>query len=220
MSTVGQDKQMTEVRRRYRVADMMITMHSTLRDRYRRRSVALDSVIFSSSVLIAALAFGDRSLVEWLRLSSVLIAALAFGDRSLVEWLRLTTESTRLAIGTVAIVTFLASLMAWMVDWKGKADAHDRAASAYTSAKFRLAPIDASTGERDMEQVLLLYEEIARSTVPVPDSAFLKLKSEHLMKIRLSRLLDRSPGASIRCLKFRLRLRHTRKALDEAQDDM
>ena len=199
MSTVGQDKQMTEVRRRYRVADMMITMHSTLRDRYRRRSVALDSVIFSSSVLIAALAFGDRSLVEWLRL---------------------TTESTRLAIGTVAIVTFLASLMAWMVDWKGKADAHDRAASAYTSAKFRLAPIDASTGERDMEQVLLLYEEIARSTVPVPDSAFLKLKSEHLMKIRLSRLLDRSPGASIRCLKFRLRLRHTRKALDEAQDDM
>ena len=199
MSTVGQDKQMTEVRRRYRVADMMITMHSILRDRYRRRSVALDSIIFSSSVLIAALAFGDRSLVEWLRL---------------------TTESTRLAIGTVAIVTFLASLMAWMVDWKGKADAHDRAASAYTSAKFRLAPIDASTDERDMEQVLLLYEEIARSTVPVSDSAFLKLKSEHLMKIRLSRLLDRSPGASIRCLKFRLRLRHTRKALDEAQDDM
>lgn len=177
---------------------MMITMHSILRDSQKRRSVALDLMIFSSSVLIAALAFGDRVLIDWLHL---------------------TTESTRFAIGIVAVFTFLGSLTSWMVDWKGKADAHERAASAYTNAKFRLGSVDATTDDGELEQVLLLYEDIARSTVPVPDSKFLKLKSEHLMKVRLSRLLDRSPGASLRWVRIRLRFRHTRAALEESQHD-
>ena len=57
---------MAEVQRRYRVADMMITIHSILRDSYKRRSLALDLVIFSSSVLIAALAVkgGEKGYSE------------------------------------------------------------------------------------------------------------------------------------------------------------
>ena len=193
------DSLLAEVQRRYRVADMMITMHSILRDSYKRRSLALDLVIFSSSVLIAALAFGDRSLFEWLHL---------------------TADSTRLAIGLVSLVIFLSSLVAWMVDWKGKADAHDKAASAYTNTKFRLRSVDATTDVRDVEQLLSIYEETGLNTIPVPDSKFLKLKSEHLMKARLSRLLDRSPGASLCWLRFRLRLRHTRSALKETRPDI
>ena len=189
---------MAEVQRRHRVADMMITMHSILRDSYKRRSVALDLVIFSTSVLIAALAFGDRVLIDWLHL---------------------TPDSTRFAIGIVAVLAFLAGLMSWMVDWKGRADAHDRAASSFTNAKFRLSSVDDMSDEGDMEQVLLSYEEIARNTVPVPDSKFLKLKSEHLMKVRVSRLLDRSPGACLPWVRLRLRLRHTRAALEESQHD-
>ena len=37
---------MEEVRRRYRVSNMMVTMHSILRDSYKRRSLALDLVVF------------------------------------------------------------------------------------------------------------------------------------------------------------------------------
>lgn len=197
MNTADKDRLLEEVERRHLVADMMITMHSILRDSYKRRAVALDLVIFSSSVLIAALAFGDRAVVEWLHLNA---------------------NSTRLAIGFVSVVTFLTSLVAWMVDWKGKADAHDRAASAYTNAKFRLRSVGPATDVRDLEQTLLLYEETGRNTVPVPDSRFLKLKSEHLMKIHLSRILNRSPGASLRWVRFRLRLRHTQSALEETEN--
>ena len=148
--------------------------------------------------------------------TSVLIAALAFGDSSLFEWLPLTTEATRIVIGITAVIIFLANLTSWMVDWKGKADSHARAALAYTNAKFRLDSVGDSSDERDIGQVLSLYEEAARSTVRIPDSMFLKLKSEHLMKIYLSRLLDRSPGASLLCLQIRLRLRHTQRAFEDA----
>ena len=177
----------------------MITMHSMLRDGYRRRAVGLDVVIFSSSALIAALAFGDPHLIDWLPLSD---------------------DSTRLIIGSVAIFTFLASLLAWMVDWKGKADAHGRAASAYADVKFRLRSVDDEMDSRELTQILMQYEETARTTVPIPDSEFLRLKSEHLLKIRLSRLLDRSPAACIRLARLRLRLRHTTTALVQDQDDV
>ena len=177
---------------------MMITMHSILKDRYRRRSIILDSMVFSTSVLIAALAFGDRSIVDWLPF---------------------TTESVRPVIGIVAVCAFLGSLTSWLVDWKGKADAHDRAASAYTRVKFHLNPGDATRGDQELEQDLLLYEEVARNAVSVPDSMFLRLKAEHLMKVRLSRILDRSPGASLFWLKILLRLRHTRRAAGNSESN-
>ena len=178
---------------------MMITMHSMLRDNYKRRAIGLDAVIFASTVVIAALAFGDPDVIEWLPLGS---------------------ESTRFVIGCVAIFAFLASLTSWMVDWKGKADAHARAATAYTGAKFRLRSVDDGMDSRELTQILMQYEETARNAVPVPDSAFLRLKSEHLLKIRLSRLLDGSPATSLWLAKMRLRLRHTRTALWQEQDDV
>ena len=50
-----------EAERRYRVADMMITAHSALRDRYAHRAVALDVLILLASVAITALALADES---------------------------------------------------------------------------------------------------------------------------------------------------------------
>ena len=198
MSTDDKEKALAELKRRYRVADMMISMHSILRDSYRRRAISLDAVLFSSAVVIATLAFGDPDLI----------------DR-----LPLTTDSSKLTIGFVSILVFLASLTAWMVDWKGKADAHGRAASAYASTKFRLGSVDSETDSRELDQILMQYEETARSAVPIPDAQFLRLKSEHLLKIRLSRLLDRFPAVPIRFARLRLRLRHTKTAFNQVQPD-
>ena len=113
--TIAHEDQQREVRRRYRVADMMVTMHSILRDDYGTRAIFLDCVIFASSIVIAALAFFDPRLFEWLPFKN---------------------DVTRVAIGVVAIITFLASILSWRVDWKGRANAHGRAAAAYAGAKF------------------------------------------------------------------------------------
>lgn len=191
-----EDKQQREVRRRYRVADMMVTMHSMLRDDYAKRAVLLDCVIFTSSVVIAALAFFDPTLFDW----------LPFGD-----------GVTRIAIGIVAVIIFLSSIASWRVDWKGRADAHGRAAEAYAGAKFRLGEVNAATDAATIERALVEYEEIGRRAVSIPDKKFTRLKSEHLLKIHVSRALDETPGAPIRILRIIARVRHTREAL--AVDD-
>ena len=187
-----EDEQQREVRRRYRVADMMVTMHSMLRDDYAKRGILLDCVIFASSVVIAALAFFDPKLFDW----------LPFGD-----------DVTRITIGVVAVITFLSSIVSWRVDWKGRADAHGRAAAAYAGAKLRLGEVNAATEAASVERALVEYEEIGKGAVSIPDKKFARLKSEHLLKIHVSRALDKTPGAPITLLKVIARFRHTRDAL-------
>ena len=171
---------------------MMITMHSILRDSYSRRATFLDFVIFFSSIIIAALTFLDPGILEG------------------VSW---SSDYTRVAIGLLAVVTFFASLVAWRVNWKGKADAHDRAASAYDMIKFRFREIDPETDVREIERTIMLYEETSRSAISVPESQFLSLKSRYLAKVRLSRILDRAPTAFLPLVALTLRLRHTIRAI-------
>lgn len=185
------DSAVLEIQRRYRVADMMVTMHSVLRDSYAKRALSLDFLIFASSIIIAALAFFDPRLFSWL------------------PW---DDDVTRIAIGAVAVITFMCSIVSWRVDWKGRADAHARAATAYAGAKFRLGGVDSNTDADEIERALFEYEEIGKSVVSIPDKKFLSLKSEHLLKIEVSRHLDRTPGVPVVLLRFKIRVVHVWKA--------
>ena len=178
---------------------MMLTMHSMLRDRYSHRAFLLDALVFLTSIIIAALVFVDPGLLTWLPWSQA---------------------SSRIAIGVVAIATIFLSLIAWRVDWKGKTEAHERAAGAYTQAKFRLGSPGPNTDEAELHRLLTQYEEAARSTITIPDSQFLRLKSAHYTKILISRLLDRYPAASILMTRMRLKVRHTRRALSHRDDEL
>ena len=176
---------------------MLITMHSILRDSNSRRAIALDSEMFLSSIVIAALAFVDLDLLDWL------------------PW---DEDSTRVAIGLIAVFTFFIGLVSARVDWKGKADAHARAAKGYTEAKFKLDFRDRKYDEEAIRRSLAQYEEVGRGTIPIPESQFLRLKAEHYKKNSLNRILDRFPAASICLTRLRLRFRHTRKAWGEKED--
>ena len=143
---------------------------------------------------------------------SIIIAALVFVDPNLLTWLPWSNDSSRIAIGIFAIVTFFLSSLAARVDWKSKFDAHGRAASAFTQVKFRLRARRSEQDDTELERMLSSYEEVARGSIVIPDSDFLRLKSEHFMKIFVSRVLDRYPAAPVRLTKFRLRLRHARRA--------
>ena len=172
---------------------MMVTMHSILRDSYARRATAFDSLVLLSSLVIAALAFFDPVLLDWL------------------PW---TIGSTRIAIGILAIISFFSGVVAWRVDWKGRAEAHNRAASDYTNVKFSLGAMALDMEDHELESLLIQCEGISKNSVAVPDSRFLALKSEHLLKTLLSRVLDRYPAASVRLVRLRIRLHQTIAALN------
>ena len=176
----------------------MITMHSILRDSYSRRAIFLDLIIFISSIIIVALTFADLDILYRLSWSA---------------------DHSRVTIGILAIVTFFASIVAWRVNWKAKADAHGRAASAYTEILFMLRKIDSETERRQVEQATIQYDETSKNAISVPDSKFLSLKSKHLAKIHLSRTLDRNPAAWLPLISLRVKLRHTYRAMKDANDE-
>ncbi|MCY4580336.1 MAG: hypothetical protein OXD31_14995 [Chloroflexi bacterium] len=167
-------------------------MHSILRDDYAKRGLLLDSMIV---------------------LTSIIIAALAFFDPSLLNWISIPDQSIKIAIGVLAIIAFFVSVIAWRVDWKAKADAHGRAAAAYTTVKFNLTAIDPELDANELERLLSQYEEISKNSIVIPDSKFLSLKSKHLIKVELSRVLNRSPGACVALIRLKLKLRHSRRSL-------
>lgn len=183
-----------ELRRRYQTADMMVTMHSVLRDQRSRNAFFLDILVFLFSFSIAALAFVDPDLLTWLPWSDT---------------------SSRIAIGIIAIVIFFVSLVASKVDWKGQSESHDRAASSWTEVKFRLRDQDRLNDLTNLRARLSFYDEIARNSIVIPESVFLRLKSEHLLKRRISRILNKYPAAPVKLTRLRLRWRHSRKTWNQ-----
>ena len=187
----------SEVQRRRRIANMMITMHSILKDGYSRRAILLDFVIFLNSIIIAALTFVDPRILET------------------VSW---SPEIARIAVGILAILTFFAGVVAWRVNWKARADAHERAAAAYDTIMFRFREIVPETDPYEIERTITRYEEISKNAISIPDSEFLSLKSRYLAKVRLSRILDRAPAAFLPLVILRLKLRHTIRAMKDRSD--
>ena len=175
----------------------MITAHSLLRDGFTKKATRLDLTVFFSSIVIAALALVDPNLLQWL------------------PW---HPDSTRVAIGFLALAIFFCSIVAWRVDWKDKAGAHERAASEYTKVKFSLDAIDMETDPSEVEGVFIQYEEISRTAIKIPESRFIALKSRHLLKKQLSRTLDNNPAASIRLVRLCLYLHHTIKSIRQGPD--
>ena len=185
-----------EADRRFRVADMMVTAHSVLRDRYSRRSVALDVLILLASVALTALALADESYLNWL------------------PW------EGRPTIGVVAAGIFFLTLVAARVDWKSRSNAHDRAAQWFSRAKLELGRSAIEPDGGALARSFQTYDEASRVSIAVPDGAFLGLKSEHRFKVLVSRTLDRYPAAPVRLIRWKLRLRHGWAVVRAANPDI
>ena len=177
-----------ELERVKRVSDMLITMHSILRDEYLRKSTVVDCALFASSIILVALVFMDPLLLDWLPLS-------AFGLRVL--------------LGAFALVTFFLSLVIFRVDWKSTGELHKRAAEAYSHIKLecqKLLITFNTASDTEIQKVLTRYNDLGEICVAVPESSFLKLKSRHKLKVAFSKYLDDNPGASLSLLKLKIRL--------------
>src|SRR5277367_614307 len=106
-----------ELLRALRVADMLTSCHSQLRDRFSFRAMTLDIAILLASVWLTAMAFVDPELAKHL---------LLFG------------ASSTLMIGLLAVLTFALSLLQLRTDWKYRAERHDQASKAYLAAKMEM----------------------------------------------------------------------------------
>ena len=175
-----------ELERVQRVSDMLITMHSVLRDEYSRKSIVVDCSLFGSSIILVALVFVDPLLLGWLPLSAT---------------------ASRILLGVFALVTFFISLVIFRVDWKSRSELHRYAAEMYSNIKLESQEILAtfeSASDVDIQRLLIRYKYLGQICVAIPDSGFLRLKNKHKTKVAISKYLDDNPGTCLWSLKMRI----------------
>jgi|SRR5271169_2796439 len=186
-----------ELSRTLRVADMLTTCHSLLRDRYARLALILDLLILAASVWVTAMAFVDPEIAK----------RIAFPGFSPV-----------MTIGLTAIFTVALSLFQLRVDWKQRSDRHNQAARAYAASKLELSAVlnDATANEHDGDGALRNYRFLGERYVAIPETSFNRLKRKHLIKVQISKEISNHPAAHIWAIRLRLWLTDTIKLLSKS----
>lgn len=177
-------KNQQEIARRFRVLKQMLDMHSHLRDSYFKRALILDLALLLCSIVFCALTFVSDS---W------------YGS------LGLTPERAKLVLGFVSVLCFFAALAELLVGWKQRSNDHAIAAKrlGVVMAEFRAHRLeDGSWTESKHGTLKKEYDQAMAEITPIPDSKFLSLKSRHLRKVEISKVLDEYPGRSILLAKL------------------
>lgn len=169
-----------------RLIDQSLSMQASLRDWYRSLGTALVLTVLVLSVLGVAFAFaGGDEPVDLLGWSA---------DRA--TWL-----------GWLAVVTFCLSLVDLLVDPRARARTRAEAVRALGALKseYRSAAADQS-GESD-ERLSEKYRELVGRLPEIPNALFNPLKSAHLRKVEMSRILSANPGMGYWQARRKLRRR-------------
>ncbi len=176
------------VLRQRRLVDQAMSMHAALRDRAAQTSTTITVVLLCASAAGTAFAFaGDNQAVQLLGLQA---------SRS--TWL-----------GVLSVVVFCGTLVELVTDRRGAARRHDAAVRLLSDlmSAHREAPVDGDWAEVQA-RLTERYDQVTDRIPPIPESRFNKLKSQHLRKVEISKLLSEHPGITVkqaqRLLKQRL----------------
>lgn len=167
-----------------RIADMLCSGHSHLRDRYLARALTLDLTILSTSTWLVALSFVEPRIN---------VSLTPF------EW------DPQIWVGMLGAAVFFLSVIQLKTDWKGRADAHRRASDIYAEVKreSRFLLATETIEEVEWRRLLAKYDMATSVGIAMPEAEFLAQKRRHKIKVQISRYLDQHPSTSIAMLRFR-----------------
>jgi hypothetical protein len=178
-----------EVERIRRVADQLCTGHASMRDKFRRRAIGSELIILLLSAWLTALAFVDPRFHPWLVPLQL---------------------DAQLWIGLIGVLTFCLTLVQLQLNWRGRSEAHARSFGMYSEVKREAGYLLASSEViplREFQRLAARYDMASDIGTGIPERDFLKLKRRHKLKVKVSKLLDTRPGASIALTKLKLILR-------------
>lgn len=182
----AEDVARAEMDRQRRLIDQTVSMQSSLRDLNRAFGTSLACIVLIASLIGVALAFADGGPVKVFGLSA-----------SRATWL-----------GWLAVATFAITLVELVLDPRGAARRRAQAVHALAALKgeYRAAVPDGQA-EAEARRLSERYEAVMGSIPEVPELLFNRLKSAHLRKIEISKILSGQPGASTRKARSILRKR-------------
>jgi hypothetical protein len=177
----------TELERRERISDMMLTMHAVLRDRYSRLATSFDIALVSAGTALCATTFLDPRILLLVGVSP---------------------DEARLVLGALSVIVFLLSLVGLRVDWKERSARHRDACKSLSDLKMKCRELSLARPEirrSEGPEFLRAAAFVTSELQPIPDSQFPSLKARHKLKLELSRLLDCHPGVPVWILRCRVR---------------
>ena len=176
----------SEFKKQAKVIDMMITMHSILAHRHARWSKILDFGIFAFSIILVSFTFLDPAVLSYSHIKP---------------------EVARIVIGLSSILIFLMSILSLIVDWKGKAVRHSDGFQKLVELKTKWKNVLTNFEEiekKDLREFINKSSLIVSQLIPIPDTCFNKLKSHHLKKIELSKMISKHPGSTFFILRLKM----------------
>jgi hypothetical protein len=178
-----------ENNRQYEVVDQLLSIHSSLRDRYQRRALLLKLGLLTASILLCAFVFADEAIVRLLGVTS---------------------EMGRFLVGFASIGVFILSMMELLANWTAAGQRHADAVVALTELKSKYRAVYAQrekTTPGRLDRLGREYGRVTRVVPPVPERLFNRLKSKHRFKRSLSRCISAHPDAPWWILWTKLRWR-------------
>ena len=184
-----------ENERQYNVIDQLLSMHSTLRDKYERRAFWLNTIQIGISLFLCVFAFvGDNVLTS----------------------LEYEPAMARFVLGFSAVIVLLLSITEFRVDWRGIGSRHVDAAECLSrlKARYRKA-FSESEGNDPKKNICLMtqYDKTMANLQPIPERYFNQLKADYQFKRILSLRLSQNPKIPIWFLRIQIRLEGISAAL-------
>jgi hypothetical protein len=185
-----------EIKRRKNVADLMLTICVSLRDKYRFWSKILNSVILTASVFTLYISVAKSRFLEPLYLNDFI---------------------SDVVVIILTIIILISSILSFVYDWSGKAQSFEQAFRSLSELKSGwrhfLEGHDTYSG-LNPDDFLQKDDLVKRNLPPIPESHFLRLKSWHHLKEKLSDKVASDPAMPVTLIRIKLFLRSILRSLN------
>ena len=189
------DSTKQENERQYALIDQLLSMHSSLRDKYENYAFWLNTIQIGISLLLCAFAFVGDNVLRSLGYEPAM---------------------ARFVLGFFAVVVLLLSITEFRVDWKATGSKHGEAVEhlAGLKAKYRKAFNEsAGSDSKKNSRLTTEYNKTMEILPPIPERHFPQLKAAHQFKRILSQRLSLNPKAPVWILQAQIRWEGIRAAL-------
>lgn len=174
-----------ELGRKYRVINMMITMHSIMHHKYKTKSL-IGSIFF----LLAA----------------IVLNVFTFFDYRYISFIGLDESSIKIIIAIISFFIFLLSVIFILIEWSKKSEQHIQSLNQLSRLLNKLRTIqkteDTSEFNHKTELFDELYSQVFETIPKIPDNKFNSLKARHYKKVELSKFIDKHKGKSFFVIKI------------------
>ncbi|NEO32135.1 MAG: DUF4231 domain-containing protein [Symploca sp. SIO3C6] len=173
-----------ELKHHHRIIDMMLSMHSKLRDDNQRLALIINVILLCSSVILSTLVFIDPTILKFLKIDP---------------------QVSKVAVGICSTVVFIISLIELRVDWKEKSERYGQACEILSRLKADCRELLKSNEPPDPQRVEDQCKVCAQtlSTLPkIPDEKFPRLKAYYKAKVELSKFIDLHPSVPVWILRI------------------